>query len=60
MKCKSSVSVGLRFVVAETCRFVEVDVFTAVSHHVTVWFVHTEVAALKIEVFLPGLTVLRH
>lgn len=60
MKGKSSKSVGFRVVEAESCRFVEVDVFTAVSHHVTVWFVHAAVAALKIEVFLPGSTVLRH
>lgn len=60
MKCESSVSAGLGIVVAEGCRFVEVDVFAAVPRHVTLWFIHTEVAALKIEVFLPGLTVLGH
>lgn len=39
--------------------FAEEDAFSAVSHHVAVWFVHTEEEALKIEVFLPGWTALR-
>lgn len=45
---------------AESCGFVDADVFTAVSRHVTVWFVHTEVAASKPEVFVTGKTVFRH
>lgn len=37
----------------------EGDAFAAVSHHVTVWLVHSEGAALKMEGFLPGWTALQ-